>query len=64
MTGFGFWISGQSMEDYHYSKSESTIQESEKQFREALIEQIHELTGVKPRIKWEQDEKSYIIYYS
>jgi hypothetical protein len=37
---------------------------SEQAFRDKLSEQIHELTGAKPRFEFKKEEDSYWIYYS
>ncbi|KAJ1509981.1 hypothetical protein HMI54_001864 [Coelomomyces lativittatus] len=59
-TGKGHYITNRSMKQYSYL--ESDILEGERQFREALSDQIHELIGQKPRIALADD--GYAIYYS
>jgi uncharacterized protein YycO len=55
----GYYITNRSLTQYHYGNDMS---EGEKQFREALTSQIHELIGHKPRIA--MAERGHAIYYS
>jgi hypothetical protein len=56
--GVGHYITDRSMTRYDYGTNE----EGEKQFRDKLSNQIHELLGHKPRISLAKD--GYVIYYS
>ena len=57
--GMGFYVTDRSMAQYSYGRD---VEEGEKQFRDALSKQIHELIGQKPRIALADD--GYAIYYS
>lgn len=57
--GPGHYITDRSMTGYRYGQN---AEEGEKQFRDALSNQIHALTGQKPRIALA--DNGYAIYYS
>ena len=57
-----FLIQDRSLQSYSYNDSPQKIAEKEKQFRDELVDQIHTLLGVEPRVVKEDDE--YHIYYS
>jgi hypothetical protein len=61
-TGRGRYINGFSMITYSQYSNTSQQEEGEKQFRDKISQQIHELLGQKPRI--DVVDKSYAIYYS
>jgi hypothetical protein len=47
-----------------YDLTGNERRKSEQAFRDKLSEQIHGLTGVKPRFEFKKEEDSYWIYYS
>ena len=47
-----------------YGGDERRLLTSEQVFRDRLSAQIHELTGVKPRFVFKEEEDKYWIYYS
>jgi hypothetical protein len=61
--GDGRYITGRSIDiDYHYYSDAKKIEDGEKQFRDKLSQQIHDLLGVKPRVA--VADNGYAIYYS
>ena len=57
--GTGYYITDRSMRQYRKDKEDG---EFEKQFRDKLVKQLHQLLGVKPRVA--EAEHGYAIYYS
>ena len=57
----GVWFTLEDCRMSPYDNEED--EESEREFREMLRDQIHELTGMKPRIKYEKDDEAYVIHY-
>lgn len=60
--GDGRYIINRSMSQYGPYTEAKTIEEGEKQFRDKLSQQIHDLLGHKPRIS--VADNGYAIYYS
>lgn len=61
----GYYINGKSLSSYGYGTNASTnydINRGEADFRKALSNQIHQLTGNKPRV--EKDGDGWAIYES
>ncbi len=60
--GTGHYVTNRSLIPDCYRYGKDKVEDGEKQFREALTSQIHELIGQKPRIA--VADSGYAIYYS
>jgi hypothetical protein len=55
--GYGFKISNCTLQRYF-------LEENKRKFREKLLTQIYDLTGVKPRTELDNDDGHYFVYFS
>ena len=60
--GVGQYITNRSMERYHFHADKTPIDAGEQRFRDALVSQVHDLVGSRPRVALAGN--GYAIYFS